>query len=190
MKRIIVLSSLIMAMVLLSGCGKKDSSKEADKSSTKKESVSTVVSSIKDAMGLGKTMECTYKMPEEGKEFVSKTYVNGKKYKSQFTVNGKNTISLFDGEDSMYSWVEGEKTGTKFKISCLGEIKDVANNSNDNKNTPSIEAGEEAFDDATEVKCQPAEGVDFSLPNGVVFQDQCEMFKNLSKSFSTVPVAE
>ena len=56
-----------------------------------------VVSSIKEAMGMGKMMKCTYETKDAsggaGMEVVS--YMNGKKYKSDVTVVGKARTSRY-----------------------------------------------------------------------------------------------
>ena len=41
---------------------------------------------------------------------------------------------------------------------------------------------EEDFEDAMDVKCEDASGVDFSVPADVDFKDQCEMMKNVMKN--------
>jgi hypothetical protein len=186
---------LAAGILILAGCGNKavdNSAGEAKdagaaKTESKKES-GGIISSIKDAMNLGKTMECTYTIKDgmgPGKNLVSKSYVQGKKYMGENEKDGKTTIRLFDGE-ATYSWTKGEKTGTKMEQKCLDEISAAA---------PKVEADEslipddkisqeKTLEDATDVDCKDASGVDFSVPSDVIFTDQCEIMKNRMTKFS------
>ncbi|PIP26529.1 MAG: hypothetical protein CO140_04420 [Candidatus Moranbacteria bacterium CG_4_9_14_3_um_filter_40_7] len=184
MKKISYLLILTAVVLVFSGCGKKSETGQdggANRLNKEESAGSKVVNSIKDAMGLSQKMECTYEM-EIGKEkFISKVWTEGKKYRGETIVDGKKSYSLFDGEDLMYNWSEENQTGTKISIKCMEGLKDIfpeKEAKREERDLPSVEdLGEDAFDDAPEANCQPVASIDFSLPSGVVFADQCEQMK-------------
>ena len=148
----------------------------ANKVETKTEGV---VSSIKDAMTLGKKMTCTYKVDVGGQEYASQVFIDGEKYKADSVVAGMTTHALFDGQNQ-YVWTEGTKQGFKMSQACLDEFK------NDMQEMPSTGSGSlketiedyaKTFESAQNVSCTPATAADFSVPSDVVFADQCEMMK-------------
>lgn len=189
-KKTIVLSSLILAVVLLSGCAKKGTeNKNGDKKETaQKEENGGMINSIKDAIGMGKKMECTYtyKAGEGNESFTSKAYIEGKKYKSESEVMGKKQLMVFDGE-TMYTWSEADKKGTKWVKSCLDELnKDDKTEKTDSNTTipkeENIDDASEVFDDAMDTKCVPVDSIDFSVPSDIVFSDMCEQLKAMKES--------
>ncbi|HAT74411.1 MAG: hypothetical protein US30_C0027G0004 [Candidatus Moranbacteria bacterium GW2011_GWF2_36_839] len=179
--------AMAMGILLLAGCENKPADKAGEVGKENKSDVTTetkaekggVISSIKDAMGLGKEMKCAYKFKGEAGDITSTAYVNGKKYKAESTVMGKKQIVIFD-ETAMYSWAEGEKTGMKMTKTCMEEME---------KNIPKTQGGqepasdsisdEEFFENSTDVSCMPYSGADFSVPKDITFADQCEMLKNI-----------
>ncbi|MFA6160183.1 MAG: hypothetical protein WC678_03820 [Parcubacteria group bacterium] len=181
---------LAVGILLLAGCGNKPADKAGEVGKENKNDVATetkaekggVISSIKDAMGLGKEMKCAYKFKGEAGDITSTAYVNGKKYKAESTVMGKKQIVIFD-ETAMYSWAEGEKTGMKMTKVCMEEME---------KNIPKTQGGqepatdsisdEEFFENSTDVSCMPYSGADFSVPTDITFTDQCEMLKGILNS--------
>ena len=180
---------LVVGILLLAGCGNKPANKAGEMGKGNKDNITTetkngnggVISSIKDAMGLGKEMKCAYKFKGEAGDITSTAYVNGKKYKAESTVMGKKQIVIFD-ETAMYSWAEGEKNGMKMTKVCMEEME---------KNIPKTQGGqepatdsisdEEFFENSTDVSCMPYSGADFSVPKDIIFADQCEMLKNIMK---------
>lgn len=178
MKKISYLLILTAVMLVLSGCGKK----AIDNKVNETESTGTrVVNSIKDAMGLGQKMECTYAMGIGEEKFVSTVWTEGKKYRGESIIDGKKNYSLFDGNDLMYNWEEGSTTGTKISVSCMKEIGDSFPKQDSaaagDDAIPPEDLGENAFDDVPEANCQPAGSVDFSVPSGITFTDQCALLK-------------
>jgi hypothetical protein len=180
--------------LVLAGCGNKaavniDGQPEAKPQNTPITAVDKgadksdgVISSIKEAMGLGKVMKCTYKTKDAsggaGMEVVS--YINGKKYKSDVVVAGKAQHMIFD-ESAMYSWGDGLKQGMKITTSCAEEMAKNIPAGKDAANVPDP-TGEKAFDSAMDVKCVESGSIDFSIPTDVTFVDQCEMLKNVMKN--------
>jgi len=184
-------TTLVMAgglMLLLAACGQKSATTPAAENKTTpaeqaQPASGGVISSIKDAMGLGKKMECTYKSQVGDKTLESKTWVNGKQTRSEMDINGKKQISIFDGT-TIYSWQEETKTGTKFTIECMKEVS---------QSLPQGQQPQQQMDpenpdaNATEVSCVPAGDVDFTVPSDVTFTDQCEMMKNLIQNMPKTP---
>lgn len=198
------LAAVAVGVIFLAGCGNKaaENKQGAETQSENKQAAEIktetqsqeggIINSIKDAMNLGKTMKCTYSMKAGGgNDFVSVAYIQGKKYKATNEMAGRRTISLFD-EKTIYTWVEGEKTGTKMEMSCMEELS---------KSTPEKEektgveapldskvSDEEAFKNAMDVKCEDASNVDFSVPSDVIFTDQCEMMKGMMDKINSTKV--
>jgi hypothetical protein len=175
-----------VGVLVLAGCGKQAALNEAPKGEVKKEIASKaeekkggVISSIKDAMGLGKTMRCEYKLKGEGADITSTTYVNGKKFKAESIVMGKKQTVIFD-EMAMYSWADGEKTGMKMEKKCMEEMeKNLSKTEGGTEPTSDSISDEEFFDNATDVKCEDASNADFAIPNDITFTDQCAMLKTM-----------
>lgn len=161
--------------------GDRDSTMEGmDSANDLKENVENkgLVSSIKDAMGSGVAMSCTYAMSEGENTFESTVVVQGEKFRADSVVAGVTTHALSDGTDQ-YVWTEGSKTGFKMSKSCLEEMSKMAP-ATDAKN-PTLKNAKETFDAAKNVKCSPATNTDFSVPQDVTFTDQCAAMKDSMK---------
>ncbi|MEP7162711.1 MAG: hypothetical protein ABI747_03010 [Candidatus Moraniibacteriota bacterium] len=138
---------------------------------------SGVVASIKDAMGLGKKMQCIYASDANGKSFQSTVMVDGQKFKSTSVVGDMTVYALFDG-DMQYTWTSKDKNGFKMSKACLDELKTALPTTETKDSTaPKVEDPEKSFDAAKNVSCTPSLGADFSVPTDVVFVDQCAMMK-------------
>lgn len=138
-----------------------------------------VVASIKDAMSLGKKMQCTYAMGMGDQSVQSTVIVDGERYQSTTVMANMTTYALFDGE-TQYTWTSGSKTGTKMTKACMEEmtaaVKDMPA-SNQEVSLPKPDDMKAAFDMAKNVSCTPASGEPLVLPADVTFTDQCEMMK-------------
>lgn len=183
MKKIAVAALCVGAVFFLSGCGKKENTPQngAQKENVKNEEKGGMISSIKDAIGMGKKMECTYKMKFGEESMESKGFFEGKKFRSETSLNGKKQISVFN-DDVMYSWSPDEKKGTKISKSCMKELSDkYKDESNPTKEEdleiPDAENIEDSFGDAMDVNCNPVASIDFSVPGDVNFTDQCEIMR-------------
>jgi hypothetical protein len=188
------MAAVAMGIMLLAGCGNKQNeelnrktSKDAMEQGQPASSADKggVVSSIKDAMGLGKTMRCTYRDKGEngGMEMIS--YVNGKSYMSETTVAGNLQKTVFN-EDGMYSWSPSTKQGTKMTKACMEELEKSAPKEKENgSGAPQAldPTREDAFENAVDVKCEEVEA-DFTVPKDVNFVDQCEMMKKMMGNMS------
>lgn len=143
---------------------------------------SSVIGSIKDAMGLGKKLRCTYS-DTTGTGATSTVFIDGQKVKFSTTVNGETSNGIFDGE-TQYIWTTG-KTNNGFKMTkaCMDEMKDFASKMSSG-NTPETTPMKDysSFDDAKNINCESAENEDFSVPATIEFVDQCEMLRNSMKA--------
>lgn len=195
---------VVATVFLLAGCGagnnnvaeeNKNAQGEIKSEESSGGAILNTVEKVKNAMIGGKKLECTYKIKGgEGEEGMSdiKFYSEGKKYKSAYTFNGETTYSISDGE-TMYSWSEKIKQGTKIAFKCFEEMaKDFPQGEDGNKNQPDLKSSEEAIEGAIGISCQPTGSIDFSLPGDVTFTDTCEqmkksleMIQDLSNKFKT-----
>lgn len=141
-----------------------------------------MVSSIKEAMGLGQKMQCTYTMNEDGKALESKVVVDGKQYASTTMIDAMTVYGVFDGENQ-YSWTSATKTGMKMSKACLEKLQTTAQNMAKPTEVPATapQDMEKAFDMAKNVKCEPMSGADFTIPKDIVFTDQCVMMEQSMK---------
>ncbi len=172
--------AMATGILLLAGCGNKPADKAGEVGVETKNDNGGVVSSIKDAMGLGKTMRCTYRIKDQNGESTVTTYVDGKKYATEMNIAGNKQRMVYN-EEAMYTWQEGQKQGMKMTKACTEEMDaNIPEDSESNEDIPEIDA-EDAFDGAMDVKCEEVSNADFSIPNDVEFQDQCEMLKGIMK---------
>lgn len=198
MKQTLKIAAVAAGVLLLAGCGQKAAQKSstdagannAPPQTEQKNTVSDVITSMKDAMASGKMMRCTYTVADKnGGAITSTMFVDGKKYAGTTTVAGKAQHMIFDG-DAMYAWSEGQKTGLKMTTACSQELAANAPKpaSSANQNVPTTPTDpEKTFDNVTDVKCEPSSSADFSIPTDVTFSDQCEMMKNLQKNIPNLP---
>lgn len=187
------LGALILSLVIvLSGCGKeKEIEQNANQAISQEitaegqvddsESESSMIGRLKNAISSGKKMKCVYKINsgEDNTEVI--TYVQGDKYKTEMVLGQMKTFSIFDG-DVMYSWLEGQKTGTKMDMECVNGLgaEEGAQNNETGKNV-SVEDEEgfvESLSDAQSLQCEDADDINFDIPSDINFTDQCELLKN------------
>jgi len=188
MKKTILITAGSIAVLLLAGCGKNSVTAPMTNPNSAVPEAQTqpagngIINSIKDAMGLGKKMQCTYKDVAGSENLETTTWVDGQKSRSESLVNGKKQIAIFDGT-TVYSWEEGAKTGYKFTIDCMKEAT---------KNLPQGQQPTQQIDpenpdkNATDVNCVPANAVDLTIPTDVTFNDQCEIMNKMLKTLPNV----
>ncbi len=147
-----------------------------------------IVSSIKDAMGLGQKMKCTYTAPDGDKSQSSSTIVvDGQKYKFVVEAKGEKSYGIFDG-DTQYMWSDKTKQGLKMSKSCIEELNQSVpstGNSNSLATPETPQDFEKSFDNVQGMKCEPTDE-DFSLPTDVNFVDQCEVMKATTKAMEGI----
>lgn len=180
-----------LGILILAGCGNgsgestKVSNQDNMTVETRKENTENdgMIKSIKEAMGLGRAMKCTYKMEEEG-GMEAIAFVDGEKYKMEVLVADKKQQMVFDGE-TMFSWGEGDRQGMKMTKDCLAQTeKNLAQNKEGNNLSEEepAEVNNKPFENAVDVQCAETSGIDFSVPAEVTFLDQCEMMNTLFKN--------
>lgn len=139
----------------------------------------TVIGSIKEAMGLGTALRCTYAVGEGAQAVSSEVYVSGGKFKTSSQVNGVKMEALFDGK-TQYMWMSGSNEGMKMEMACLDQLKtSLPASEGTQPSTP--EDYQKSFDMAKNVSCEPAPGTDFSIPTTVQFTDQCALMEQMTK---------
>lgn len=150
---------------------------EGDKEEGEKSSgIIDELAKIKD----GKKMKCVYTIKMGEDEFQSESYVQGDKYKSISVMDAleeKKTYVIFDGENQ-YSWTDGAVEGFKMNADCM---EDTAEELEDAVDVPETAELGDLFENAVDVKCNPVEEIDFTVPSNITFVDQCEMLKNQMK---------
>jgi hypothetical protein len=142
-----------------------------------------MVSSLKEAMGLGQKMQCTYVMNEGDNQVVSTIFIDGSKTKLTTVMGDVTMYSLMDGEDQ-YSWTSASKTGMKLSKACLEKlrtsVKDLPKPTG-TQAAPEPQDMQAVFDMARNVQCEPSAEVDLTVPKGITFTDQCAMLEQSTK---------
>lgn len=182
-KSFIIIPAVVLATVFLSGCGSKSSE------TGKTQEGSSIVGSLKEAVGLGKKMTCTSKDASGD----TTAYIDGKKYKSVTATSEGTMVAIFTGED-FYGWNEKTKEGFKMTKACTDELsKDVpesaeeAAEAEDDFITTEDIVEEGGFDNDN---CkETTEKVDFNIPSDVKFIDQCEFIKTLQAEMPALEVS-
>lgn len=198
MKKVSLIVLMLFLVINLSGCGDKaNNSSEQSNSDAKNstelgqeksgeitENEGNLVNKLKGAISSGKKMKCTYRMGDENGNTEVVTYLQGDKYKTEIVMDQIKTLSIFDG-DAMYSWVSGQKVGTKMTMDCIdsldtnseAENKDIPENIPEEDNDKFVET----LADAQNLNCEDAQDVNFDVPSDINFSDQCEMLKSQQK---------
>ena len=181
MKKTLRIAAAAAGILFLAGCGKQvaNNNQAASGTQNQKQEQNRSISSIADAMGLGKTMRCTYRVKAGDQNMEMVTYVEGKKYRTEMNFNGMNQVSVSDGE-AMYLWNKGEKAGHKIAQECMEELRQNA--PEDSEEEMSFSAQDKNFENALDVKCEEIGSADFSAPADVVFTDQCVEMKKIIES--------
>src|SRR3989344_4592978 len=173
---------IVLALIVLAGAGwylmqKRGGSQVSEKSgdALSETATSGVIGSIKDAMGVGKKMKCTYALAD-GSGASSTVFVDGQKFKFTSEMNGETVYGLFDGE-TQYTWTTGaKKQGWKMVASCMEALGQQAAQMTAGDSTAPQNV-QESLDTAQDVQCEAAASEDFSVPTDIEFVDQGEMIK-------------
>ncbi len=180
-----LLALTVVATFFLSGCSNGDQVSVMKESAgvldvATQGSAGSVVSSLKDAIGLGKKMECVSK-DADGE---TKAYIDGSKYKSASITKDGTMISVFTGED-FYMWNEKTKEGLVMTKVCTDELNrsvpKVGGVDNSSINTE-FQTTEDIVAEESIDNCKETGSIDFTIPTDVKFIDQCEMMKNIPAS--------
>ena len=202
-KNIVVTTILFGAVIMLSACGAKPENNISNSDAGKKGETQKVISNddvkddssitgnIKDLLGMGKALKCTW----EGEEGMNgETYVDGKRMYSimKNTPSGPNgemgDSFVINDEEWMYTWSSLSTDGMKIAIPTEDEMNNIEK-MGENVNIPKdIEqpAGKEAVDMNKDYKysCKPwivDQGI-FTPPANINFVDLAGMMKQFSPS--------
>lgn len=161
-----------------------ESQQEAIQQDSSSEESDSMVDKITDELAEiknGKSMKCVYTIKMGEGEFQSEAYVQGEKYKSISTIDAMETAktyAIFDGK-TQYSWIEGQTEGFKMDAECASELGGTAGvDEVEEPNSTDIVELDDIFENAVDVKCDPIEKIDFSIPTNITFIDQCQMLKD------------
>lgn len=199
MKKLILIIAIVLVLVLgwFVFFGSKDAVSPTTSSDNKQITTqdsgalpvaekNSVISSIKDAMGLGKKMKCTYSAATATNGDSSTVFIDGQKYKFTSEANGEKISGIFDGE-TQYMWTMGAtKQGFTMTKACIEELGKARGQTGEDANTPASQNIADFFDDAKNIVCEVSEGEDFSIPTDITFIDQCEMMKNSLKTLEGI----
>lgn len=175
---IIVVVGVVLGGIFL--VSNRQATSDAPGEATKTEALagpSSIVGSIREAMGLGRQMRCTYAAEVGGKTITSTVYVEGQKFKSESEVGGMKVVALSDGE-TQYVWNSGSNQGFQLTKACMERLQ--ASLPKGTTSAPDVskpENYEAAFDAAKDVRCEATSTGDFSIPKGITFTDQCAMME-------------
>jgi hypothetical protein len=194
MKKIATFIALMVFALVLSGCGKgnqqsAETNQEqkqvtSDSGDDKQSGENKFTGSIKDLLGMGKSLKCTASSSSDKFSSSGTTYISGEKVRSDVVshVEGaaKETIMhsiILDG--IMYSWKEGESTGMKLDINKMKENLPPA--SSEANQSEGALSSENQLDDKTDFDCS-SWSVDeslFAVPTDVNFTDQAAVMNSI-----------
>lgn len=191
MKKHIYLVSLMLIVFLAAGfsCGKSDEAVTTDENSgqaVENQNEDSIIDDFKNALNLNQKMKCTYKVDSQGERFESTSYFQGDKYRTEYEANGVKYTTVFDGE-TMYTWDENTKQGTKMELACLDDIEAVqADEEADDSDYEEYQTSAEVLDAGVDVSCRKVASIDFSIPSDVEFVDQCELLKQQMEALENI----
>jgi hypothetical protein len=177
---------VLLAVVVLTGClpkkdqsGKEETSTQkqtTQKESVKEESKEGLSGTIKELIGLGKSLKCTWNKDEN---FNSVGYIKGNKYYGEIErldgENNKTTGFIIIKDECMWSWEKNKAEGIKmcFDTSEMEGTDDLSKSIWDMDSSVT----------GTEYKCVPAIVSDskFDPPSDVNFMDMEEMMKGMGQ---------
>lgn len=151
---------------------------ETQKQQEKSESKIGGISDWLGSLAGGKALTCTYKFDSSGKDKDAEVKVSmmGKKYRSEFEAGGMKFASVFDGQ-TLYSWSDVQKQGTKMDMNCMEQLKTQAPQGGD-QDKQYEKSPEDFLKNQQNINCEPSSGVaDFSVPSDVQFTDSCAMMQ-------------
>ncbi len=133
--------------------------------------------SLREMFSKGISETCTYSTSDANGKTEGTVYVGVGKMRAdvQSTADGKTTNShVIIADNTMYTWMEGEKTGFKMSYDVNASAAPVASST-----TTSTESQPVNFDTKTDYHCSPGlvDNAKFELPAGVTFSDLSSMMK-------------
>lgn len=174
----------------LAGCGKKEENSkmkndmaiEGDYNQNEQGDVEVmengVLANLKNSLSAGKKIKCSYQINDKDETMgVVETYIQGDKYKTESTIDGIKNISIFDG-DIVYSWIDGQKMGTKMSMDCINNLNGNKEEIKENIPVEDEEGFVNSLGETNNLECGEAGDIDFDLPSEIEFSDQCEILKS------------
>lgn len=137
-----------------------------------------MVASLKDAMGMGVAMHCTYSLDDTG--VTTESWIDGEKIRTKSLVSNFTTETIFDN-GTQYMWTSASPQGMKMDKACIEKMAASLPKTEESQGTATPQDVKATFDFAKNVKCEPSTDADFSLPKDVTFTDQCAMMENSMK---------
>jgi hypothetical protein len=201
MKKTIVASMAIALSVFLSGCGNKNEAKnQAPQDSTQPKAPETqnvtqenkITGSIKDLLGMGKSLKCTATNGNDKFTATSTTYVSGKKVRSDIVSQVENAVAINSHvlvlDDWMYTWSDGSNTGMKLNMTAMNQNIPPPPVSADNREATPPPANNQ-LENKSNYDCSSWAADDslFQVPGNVTFTDQTSVMNNVSGDVQQKP---
>ena len=203
MKKAIMISAVTVFSVFLAGCGNGNQqgaqteqgqnapqAADANSQSGQPQSQENKISaSLKDLLGMGKTLKCTATTTSDKFTTTGTTYVSGDKMRTDTmsqagdAVQTNSHIIVADGW--MYMWSEGTSTGMKFDVNAMKQ-NNTPGTENTNQGSPSAS---NQLDNKADFGCSPwtADESVFAIPQDVTFTDQSAVLNNLKNNVPQTP---
>lgn len=178
-----IIFTAIISLFLLTSCNLPAKKQTKQPTSQKEEQKQGF--SLKNALSLGKSIKCVYKMNDEE----STIWIKGKKMRMEgggLEEGGKGGM-INDGE-WIYIWNDKDKKGMKYKISSLNELGEQTKQISQWKD---VDKWAMETEEKYKASCHPVVISDskFSLPDGIEFQDLTAMFEKVQKMKKALPSA-
>ena len=193
--KMIPLLAIVVSSLVLSGCLKQtnqvmETEQEQEQTGEQGESFN---GSLKEMLGLGKKVECSWQFDDpEGKSSSTGTvWVDGDRSRSEVSVKVEgeegtdmDMISISDGKMN-YMWSRGQKTGSKFDIAEMEKLsQEMKVDQSDNYQNQAQSDWEKMYD----YKCK-AWRVDeskFLVPTDVEFTNMMEQMETIKQNMAGV----
>lgn len=187
--KMIPLLAIVVSSLVLSGCLKQtnqvmETEQEQEQTGEQGESFN---GSLKEMLGLGKKVECSWRFDDvEGKSSSTGTvWVDGDRSRSEISVKVEgeegtdmDMISISDGKMN-YMWSRGQKTGSKFDIGEMEKLGQEMQQENSQDQNQAQSNWEKMYD----YKCK-AWRVDeskFLVPTDVEFTDMAQQMRQVQE---------
>ncbi|MEA1926226.1 MAG: hypothetical protein U9M90_03210 [Patescibacteria group bacterium] len=193
--------ALFVFLLVLSGCEKKQLTEKTEsqaeqtaaqqKREVKRETENisgdknkkTAGNQTREAIQNNKRVKCVYQIAnqsEESEKDSVEIFIDGDKYRSTSITEEQIFRAIFDGK-TYYSWLFGEKSGTKMSNECIKELKvddQPEEGEGGDVDLDNFKTVDEILGQNLDMKCEETGPFDLVLPEDVEFIDQCEMLKN------------
>jgi hypothetical protein len=205
MKKAIIISAVAVFSVFLAGCGNSNQQSAQtgqeqnapqtpnanNQDSQPQNQENKISASIKDLLGMGKTVKCTSTNTSDKFSTTGTTYVSGEKVRSDVVSQMENAAEknshIIVAGGWMYMWNEGSTTGIKIDTNSVKQNNPPAtDNPDQGTGTP---PADNQFDSKANFDCSlwTADESVFALPQGVTFTDQSAILNNLKNSVPQTP---